>query len=111
MGSVATAQKAETPAYRFDTGAKINEITLTQGETMVVTGQRTSKEGYAAQVAVYDLNTVKKDYKFDMAGKGGTFNPTAVMTGTLLLLKTALFFLLQEDYTPKKHRLKLYGYR
>ena len=30
------AQKAEAPDYRYDTGAKINEMTLTQGGTMVV---------------------------------------------------------------------------
>ncbi len=180
MGSVAWAQRAETPDFRYDTGAKINEMTLTQGGTMVVatndglvgikpgsnellfnfteygrvkpeeltyvpfapyvivaqggfanlsskksvidyisgktlfstenngwksvytcdvmmpqnklvvTGQRTSKEDFAAQVAVYDLNTGKEDYKFDMAGKGGTFDPTAVMTGTPLLLKNSL---------------------
>ncbi|MFC7356627.1 PQQ-binding-like beta-propeller repeat protein [Jejudonia soesokkakensis] len=31
-----TAQKAETPDFRYDTGAKINEMTLTQGGTLVV---------------------------------------------------------------------------
>lgn len=31
-----TAQRAETPDYRYDVGAKINEMTLTQGGTMVV---------------------------------------------------------------------------
>ena len=30
------AQKAEQPDYRYDTGAKINEMALTQGGTMVV---------------------------------------------------------------------------
>tara|TARA_R110002124_G_scaffold87407_1_gene225073 strand:+ start:102565 stop:104436 length:1872 start_codon:yes stop_codon:yes gene_type:complete len=30
------AQKAETPDFRYDVGAKINEMTLTQGGTMVV---------------------------------------------------------------------------
>jgi len=30
------AQKAETPDYRYDTGANINEMTLTQGGTLVV---------------------------------------------------------------------------
>ena len=29
-------QRAETPDFRYDTGAKINEMTLTQGGTMVV---------------------------------------------------------------------------
>lgn len=32
----ATAQKAETPDYRYDVGAKINDMTLTEGGTMVV---------------------------------------------------------------------------
>ena len=30
------AQRAEAPDYRYDVGAKINEMTLTQGGTMVV---------------------------------------------------------------------------
>ncbi|GHC48345.1 PQQ-like domain-containing protein [Ulvibacter litoralis] len=34
--SVSTAQRAEAPDYRYDVGAKINEMTLTQGGTMVV---------------------------------------------------------------------------
>ena len=34
--STLIAQKAETPDYRYDVGAKINEMTLTQGGTMVV---------------------------------------------------------------------------
>lgn len=34
--SVAMAQKAESPDFRYDTGAKINEMNLTQGGTMVV---------------------------------------------------------------------------
>lgn len=192
IGSVAMAQKAETPDFRYDTGAKINEMTLTQGGTMVVatndglvgikpgsndllfnfteygrvkpeeltyvpnapyvivaqggfanlsskksvidyisgktlfstegngwktvyscdvmmpqnklvvTGQRTSKEGFAAQVAVYDLNTGQEDYKFDMAGKGGTFDPTAVMTGTPLLLKNSLILPTTKGLYAKK---------
>lgn len=34
--AIATAQKAEEPNYRYDVGAKINEMSLTQGGTMVV---------------------------------------------------------------------------
>ena len=30
------AQKAETPDWQYDTGAKINEMTITQGGTVVV---------------------------------------------------------------------------
>jgi len=33
---IAPAQKAETPDFSYDVGAKINEMTLTQGGTMVV---------------------------------------------------------------------------
>jgi len=34
--SIATAQRAESPDFQYDVGAKINEMTLTQGGTMVV---------------------------------------------------------------------------
>lgn len=36
LTAVTIAQKAEEPNYRYDVGAKINEMTLTQGGTMVV---------------------------------------------------------------------------
>jgi len=36
MSTALTAQRAETPDYRYDVGAKINDMTLTQGGTMVV---------------------------------------------------------------------------
>ena len=36
FGTTAIAQKAETPDYRFDVGSSINDMTLTQGGTMVV---------------------------------------------------------------------------
>lgn len=36
FATIAMAQKAETPDYRYDTGAKINNMTITQGGTMVV---------------------------------------------------------------------------
>jgi len=36
FATIAMAQKAETPDYRYDVGAKINEMTITQGGTMVV---------------------------------------------------------------------------
>jgi outer membrane protein assembly factor BamB len=35
-GFTMSAQKAEEPDFRYDTGAKINEMTLTQGGTLVV---------------------------------------------------------------------------
>ncbi|MEM7186780.1 MAG: PQQ-binding-like beta-propeller repeat protein [Bacteroidota bacterium] len=36
LGTLANAQRAETPDFQYDVGAKINEMTLTQGGTMVV---------------------------------------------------------------------------
>lgn len=177
----AFAQRAEQPDFRYDTGAKINEMTLTQGGTMVVatndglvgikpgsnqllfnfteygrvkpeeltfipnapyvmvdqvgfanlsskktvidyisgqtlfstegngwkdvitcdvmmpqnklvvSGNRTSKEDYAPQVAVYDLNTGKEDYRFDIGEPGRVgIAKTYAVTGRPLLLKNSL---------------------
>ena len=36
MSTLMIAQKAETPDYRYDIGAKINEMTITQGGTVVI---------------------------------------------------------------------------
>ncbi len=36
LATIMNAQKAEQPDFRYDTGGKINEMTLTQGGTMVV---------------------------------------------------------------------------
>ena len=36
MSSLAIAQRAEAPDFRYDVGGKINDMTLTQGGTMVV---------------------------------------------------------------------------
>jgi len=179
--SIAMAQRAEEPDYRYDTGAKINEMTLTQGGTMVVatndglvgikpgsnqllfnfteygrvkpeeltyvpnapyvvifqggfanlsskktvidyisgktlfstesngwkdvitlnvmmpqnklvvSGNRTAKEKYAQQVAVYDLNTGNEDYRFDIGEPGRVgIAKTYMVTGTPLLLKNSL---------------------
>ncbi|QAA82828.1 hypothetical protein EI546_14370 [Aequorivita sp. H23M31] len=176
-----SAQKAEQPDFRYDTRAKINDMTLTQGGTMVVatndglvgikpgsnellfdfteygkvkpeeltfvpnapyviiyqggfanlsskktvidymsgqtlfstetngwkdvitcdvmmpqnklvvSGNRTSKEQYAAQVAVYDLNTGKEDYRFDIGEPGRVgIAKSYVVTGRPLLLKNSL---------------------
>lgn len=175
------AQKAEEPDFRYDTGAKINEMTLTQGGTMVVatndglvgikpgsnqllfnfteygrvkpeeltfvpntpyviifqggfanlsskktvvdyisgktlfstegngwkdvitcdvmmpqnklvvSGNRTSKENYAPQVAVYDLNTGKEDYRFDIGEPGRVgIAKSYMVTGRPLLMKNSL---------------------
>ena len=36
LSTIAMAQRAEAPDYRYDVGGKINDMTLTQGGTMVV---------------------------------------------------------------------------
>lgn len=36
VGVTVSAQRAEEPDFRYDVGAKINEMTLTQGGTLVV---------------------------------------------------------------------------
>jgi hypothetical protein len=174
-------QKAEAPDYRYDTGANINEMKLTQGGTMVVatndglvgikpgtnqllfnfteygrvkpeeltfvpnapyvivaqggfagisgkktvidyisgkmlfntesngwkiayscdvkmpqnklvvTGQRRSEEKYATAVAVYDLNTGKEDYRFNLGDPGKvTMGAGMQPSGSVLLLKDYL---------------------
>ena len=187
------AQKAEAPDYRYDTGAKINEMTLTQGGTMVVatndglvgikpgsndllfnftdygrvkpeelffvpnapyvmvgqvgfanlsakkavidylsgkklfstedngwktvmscdvmmpqnklvvSGQRTSKEKFAMQVAVYDLNTGNEEYRFnlDEPGRVGIAKDYSV-TGRPLLLKEYLIVPTAQGLVAKK---------
>lgn len=193
LSATAVAQRAETPDFRYDTGAKINEMTLTQGGTMVVAtndglvgikpgsnellfnftdygrvkpeelsyipfapyvvvaqggfagisskkavidyisgkklfstedngwkmativevympqnklivaGQRTSKEQYAMQVAVYDLNTGKEDYRFnlDEPGRVGIAKDYSV-TGRPLLLKDYLIVPTAQGLVAKK---------
>ncbi|WP_114491991.1 outer membrane protein assembly factor BamB family protein [Candidatus Ulvibacter alkanivorans] len=187
------AQRAEAPDYRYDVGAKINEMTLTQGGTMVVatndglvgikpgsnellfnftdygrvkpeelffvpgapyvmvgqtgfaslttkkavidyisgqklfstedngwkavstcdvmmpqnklvvSGQRTSKEKYAMQVAVYDLNTGKEDYRFNLGDpdRVGIAKDYSV-TGRPLLLKEYLIVPTAQGLVAKK---------
>lgn len=175
--AVVSAQRAEEPDFRYDTGAKINEMTLTEGGTMVVatndglvgikpgsnellfnftdygrvkpeelfyvpqapyvivgqtgfanlstkkavidyisgkklfstedngwkqvmtcdvmmpqnklvvSGQRRANEQYAAQVAVYDLNTGKEDYRFNLVEPGKVTMKNYMVTGRPLLLK------------------------
>lgn len=190
---IATAQRAEEPNFRYDTGAKINEMTLTEGGTMVVatndglvgikpgssdllfnftdygrvkpeelffvpqapyvivgqtgfanlstkkavidyisgkklfstedngwkqvmtcdvmmpqnklvvSGQRTSKEKYALQVAVYDLNTGKEDYRFNLTdpNRVGIAKDFSV-TGRPLLLKDHLIIPTAQGLVAKK---------
>lgn len=186
-------QKAEQPDFRYDTGSKINEMTLTQGGTMVVAtnsglvgikpgsnqllfnfteygrvkpeeltfvqdapyvivaqggfanitakktvidymsgqvlfntesngwkvasscevkmpqnklvviGQRSSKEQYATAVAVYDLNTGKEDYRFNL-GEPGKVTVGAGMqpSGSVLLLKDYLIVPTTKGLVAKK---------
>lgn len=185
FGLQASAQSAEQPDFRYDTGAKINEMTLTQGGTMVVatnsglvgikpgnqallfnfteygrvkpeeltfvqgapyvivaqggfanitakksvidymsgqvlfntesngwklasscevkmpqnklivTGQRRSEEKYANAVAVYDLNTGKEDYRFNLDGG-------MQVSGAILLLKEHLIVPTTKGLVAKK---------
>ena len=193
VATIASAQKAETPDYRYDTGAKINDMTLTQGGTMVVatndglvgikpgsnellfnftdygrvkpeelffvpsapyvmvgqtgfasistkkavidymsgkklfsteangwknvmscdvmmpqnklvvSGQRTSKEKFAMQVAVYDLNTGNEDYRFNLGdpNRVGIAKNYSV-TGRPLLLSKHLIIPTAQGLIAKK---------
>lgn len=184
-GNPVFAQRAEQPDFRYDTGAKINEMTLTQGGTMVVatnnglvgikpgsnqllfnfteygrvkpeeltfvpnapyviveqggfagitskktvidyisgqvlfsteingwkiasscevkmpqnklvvTGQRRSEEKYANALAVYDLNTGKEDYRFNLDGG-------MQLSGEVLLLKDYLIVPTTKGLLAKK---------
>ncbi|QNJ96991.1 outer membrane protein assembly factor BamB family protein [Constantimarinum furrinae] len=193
VGVTVSAQRAEEPDFRYDVGAKINEMTLTQGGTLVVatndglvgikpgtnellfnftdygrvkpeelfyvpsapyvivgqvgfanlsakkavidyisgktlfttenngwktvmscdvmmpqnklvvSGQRTSKEKFAMQVAVYDLNTGKEDYRFNLddPGRVGIAKDFSV-TGRPLLLKDYLIVPTAQGLFAKK---------
>lgn len=59
---------------------------------LVVSGQRTSKEQNAYDLAVYDLNTAKEDYRFHINDptKVGLASSGMALTGTPLLLKDHL---------------------
>lgn len=187
------AQKAEQPDFRYDTGAKINEMTLTQGGTMVVAtnnglvgikpgsnqllfnfteygrvkpeeltfvpnapyvivaqggfanltakksvidymsgqvlfntesngwkiayscdvkmpqnklvviGQRRSEEKYATAVAVYDLNTGKEDYRFNLGDPGKvTMGAGMQPSGSVLLMKDYLIVPTTKGLLAKK---------
>lgn len=187
------AQRAEQPDFRYDTGAKINNMTLTQGGTMVVatndglvgikpgsnkllfnfteygmvkpeeltfvpnapyvivaqggfanltakksvidyisgqvlfntesngwkvayscevkmpqnklvvTGQRKADEKYATAVAVYDLNTGKEDYRFNLGDPGKvTMGAGMQPSGSVLLLKDYLIVPTTKGLLAKK---------
>ena len=70
---------------------------------LVVSGQRTSKEQYAMQVAVYDLNTGSEDYRFniDEPGRVGIAKDYSV-TGVPLLLEDYLIIPTAQGLIAKK---------
>lgn len=70
---------------------------------LVVSGQRTSKEKFAMQVAVYDLNTGKEDYRFNLddPGRVGIAKDFSV-TGRPLLLKDYLIVPTAQGLFAKK---------
>jgi hypothetical protein len=70
---------------------------------LVVSGQRTSKEQFAMQVAVYDLNTGAEDYRFniDEPGRVGIAKDYSV-TGVPLLLKDYLIIPTAQGLIAKK---------
>lgn len=70
---------------------------------LVVSGQRTSKEKYAMQVAVYDLNTGAEDYRFniDEPGRVGIAKDYSV-TGKPLLLADYLIIPTAQGLIAKK---------
>ncbi|MAM30435.1 MAG: hypothetical protein CMC13_15565 [Flavobacteriaceae bacterium] len=193
LSASAVAQRAETPDFRYDTGAKINEMTLTQGGTMVVAtndglvgikpgsnellfnftdygrvkpeelsyipfapyvvvaqggfagisskkavidyisgkklfstedngwkmativevympqnklivaGQRTSKEKFASQVAMYDLNTGAEDFRFNLVDPGKVTMRNFAVTGRPLLLKDRVLVPTSQGVLSKTH--------
>lgn len=70
---------------------------------LVVSGTRTSKEKYAMQVAVYDLNTGAEDYRFniDEPGRVGIAKDYSV-TGRPLLLEDYLIIPTAQGLIAKK---------
>ncbi|MEZ4802065.1 MAG: PQQ-binding-like beta-propeller repeat protein [Gelidibacter sp.] len=78
------------------------EVFMPQNK-LFVAGQRTSKEKYAQQVAVYDLNTGKEDYRFNLddPGRVGIAKVYAV-TGRPAMLKDQLVIPTSQGIIAKK---------
>ena len=78
------------------------EVKMPQNK-LVVIGQRSSKEQYATAVAVYDLNTGKEDYRFNL-GEPGKVTVGAGMqpSGSVLLLKDYLIVPTTKGLVAKK---------
>lgn len=71
---------------------------------LVVTGQRRSEEKYAYDLAVYDLNTGKEDYRFNIVdpNKVTIGGSGMTLTGTPLLLKNHLLIPTNKGILAKK---------
>lgn len=70
---------------------------------LVVSGQRRSDEKYAQAVAVYDLNTGKEDYRFNLNDPGRVgIAKSYVVTGRPLLLKEKLIVPTSQGMIAKK---------
>ncbi|MCG2431431.1 PQQ-binding-like beta-propeller repeat protein [Aequorivita xiaoshiensis] len=78
------------------------EVKMPQNK-LVVTGQRRSDEKYATAVAVYDLNSGKEDYRFNL-GEPGKVSVGAGMqpSGSVLLLKDYLIVPTTKGLLAKK---------
>lgn len=78
------------------------EVMMPQNK-LFVAGQRTSKEKYAQQVAIYDLGTGKEDYRFnlDEPGRVGVAKVYEV-TGVPALLKNELIIPTNYGIVAKK---------
>ena len=72
---------------------------------LVVSGQRRSEEKYAQAVAVYDLNTGKEDYRFNLNDPTRVgIAKSYVVTGRPLLLKEKLIVPTSQGMLAKKAR-------
>lgn len=71
---------------------------------LIVSGQRRSEEKYAYDLAVYDLNTGKEDYKFHIVDPGKvTIGGSGMsLTGTPLLLKEYLILPTNKGLVARK---------
>src|SRR5690554_4279680 len=78
------------------------EVKMPQNK-LVVTGQRRADEKYATAVAVYDLNSGKEDYRFNL-GEPGKVSVGAGMqpSGSVLLLKDYLIVPTTKGLLAKK---------
>lgn len=71
---------------------------------LVVSGQRTAKENYAYDLAVYDLNTGTEDYRFHIVNPDKVMVASSAMTltGTPLMLKNHLILPTNKGLVARK---------